>query len=161
MLLIGSQKTDCDCDFPLHTFLIISGIIGLCLTFIDIVAPKIDEWIRQENNVTTVGYVIQKILRALAFFLLLVQVGALVGGSILIFKYYSVVSHDPIWKADECKPIDKLLPRPEGESRKYCDYTLYNFSFWLAISMWIFLTLGIACLLYIYIGLPKKSQNEK
>ena len=91
MLLIGSQKTDCDCDFPLHTFLIISGIIGLCLTFIDIVAPKIDEWIRQENNVTTIGYVIQKILRALAFFLLLVQVGALIGGSILIFKYYSVL----------------------------------------------------------------------
>ena len=161
MLLIGSQKTDCDCEFPLHTFLIVSGIIGLCLTFIDIVAPKINEWIRQETNVTRVGCVIQKILRALAFFLLLVQVGALVGGSVLIFGYYSVVSHDTIWMVDECKPIEQRLPRPEGESRTYCDYTLYNFSFWLAVSMWVFLTLGIACLSYIYVGLPKNSQNEK
>ena len=31
MLFVGSHKTDCDCDFPLHLILIVAGVLGLVL----------------------------------------------------------------------------------------------------------------------------------
>ncbi len=31
MLFVGSHKTDCDCEFPLHLVLIVAGVLGLVL----------------------------------------------------------------------------------------------------------------------------------
>ena len=162
--MIGSQKTHCDCDFPLAQFLIITGIVGLSMSFIDLIAPKIEKWISEETVITKMEYAIKVILRGISFTLLLAQLGALIGESTLVYYNYSNVSHNKSIFYDDnpnetnCKK-NRIKAVMAQDGPVYCDYSLFQFSFYLVTIVWIFLVFALICLAYIYVGSPKKQKK--
>lgn len=62
MLIVGSSKNHCDCEFPLQYFLVIAGGIGLCLLIMDVLAQYVIKWILEDGKVSDIE---QKILTSL------------------------------------------------------------------------------------------------
>ena len=94
MLLVGSNKNNCDCSFPLHWFLVVGGAVGLCLTVMDVLAQYIVDWILEDSNITRVEKCILLITKIMGFCLTIVQISALIGGSYLILATVTDINFD-------------------------------------------------------------------
>ena len=144
MLNTGSSKNDCDCDFPLHHFLVVSGGVGLCLIVMEVLARYVVQWILEDSKITPIEKKILTGLKILGFVLAFIQWAALIAGSILVFYNYRFVS------------FDKKLATTPGQI--YCDYSMFMFSLCLVTMIWLFVLLGFFCFAYIYYGLRQNNN---
>ena len=94
MLLVGSNKNNCDCSFPLHWFLVVGGAVGLCLVVMDVLAQYIVDWILEDSKINRVEKYVLLLTKILGFALTIVQIGALIGGSYLILSTIRTVDLD-------------------------------------------------------------------
>ena len=94
MLLVGANKNNCSCTFPLHWFLVVGGAVGLCLTVMDVLAQYIVDWILEDSKITRVEKYILLITKIMGFCLTIVQISALIGGSYLILETVSYINFD-------------------------------------------------------------------
>jgi len=156
MLIVGSSKDHCDCEFPLQYFLVIMGGIGLSLIVMDVLAQYVIKWVVEDNKITDVEQKILKCMKIGGFVLAFIQLTALIAGSILIFANYPYVTYD---KPVSCGNMKRMKVIPEAENKVYCDYSLYMFSFCLVTMAWIFILLGFCCFAYIFYGLRKLSEK--
>ena len=99
----------------------------------------------------------------------------MIGGSFLVFSYYSTVSHDVKFKPNcdvEYKNAQITnwdwsrindVNRNFEENPIYCDYGLYNFSISLMIMFWLIVGFAFGYFAWIYAGLPvdTKIQNQR
>lgn len=158
MLIIGSSKTNCDCDFPLHYFLILTGGIGLSILVMEALAQHVLRWILEDSQVTRIERHILSVIHILGWLLTCLQIVALITGSILVFDAYPRVYFE---KSDICfgnETTKNILPPRSVDL--YCDYSMFMFAFCLVIMIWIFLIIGFICFAYIWLGL-RRIKTEK
>jgi hypothetical protein len=156
MLIVGSSKTHCDCEFPLQYFLIVAGSIGLLLIVMDILVKYVIKWALEDAKITKAEAVILKILKFLGLLMSFMQVGALIGGSVLIYANLGQITYDLNMKPDctaETITIDMSRAIPdETRGLVYCDYSMYIFALCLVSMIWVFLAFGLFCFAYIRFG---------
>ena len=169
MLIVGSNKNNCDCSFPLHWFLIIGGAIGLCLVIMDVLAQYIVDWVLEDKKITRIEKFILIATRILGFVLTLIQISALIAGTYFILATVSSVKFPD--NDDELKKncLDKVKETKEQDlwvwntnsDEVYCDYAMYMFTACLVAMTWTFVLLGVLCFLYIWYGRQSlKKFNE-
>lgn len=159
MLIIGSSKNNCDCDFPLHLFLIVTGGIGLAILVMEALAQHVLRWILEDSQVTRIERRILVIIHVLGWLLTFLQITALIAGSILVFDAYPYVHFEkPATKI--CfgnETMEHFLP-PHSPGL-YCDYSMFMFTFCLVIMVWIFLIIAFLCFAYIWFGLRRIQDS--
>ena len=169
MLLVGSNKNNCDCSFPLHWFLVVGGAVGLCLVVMDVLAQYIVDWILEDSKINRVEKYVLRLTKILGFALTIVQIGALIGGSYLILSTIRSVDldHEGTFKS---KCLNNLPNAQERDGRGmwssdddavYCNYSMYMFTACLVSMTWGFLLLGLICFLYIWYGVQKRQKSKK
>ena len=121
MLIIGSNKNHCDCDFPLQLFLVVAGGVGLCLLVMDVLARYVVQWILEDSKVTSIEKKILTALKIMGFILAFIQCAALIVGSVLVFDNYRFVNFDPKFKKDCVEDQKSAFAQASGEI--YCDYS--------------------------------------
>ena len=140
MLIIGSNKSHCDCDFPLQLFLVIAGGVGLCLLVMDVLARYVVEWILEDSKVTAKEKKILRALKIMGLVLAFIQWAALVAGSFFVFDNYGFVSFDENFKKN-CPSVNATLSAADNDTGKiYCDYSMFVFTFCLATMIWVLIT---------------------
>ena len=97
---------------------------------------------------------------------------ALIGGSYLVFRHNSNVSHlekfkpncDAEYRNEDIKNWNwsriNDVDRNFEENPIYCDYGLYNFSISLMIMFWLIVGFAIGYFAWIYTGLPRQNQES-
>ena len=168
MLIVGSNKNNCDCSFPLHWFLVIGGAVGLCLVVMDVLAQYIVDWVLEDKKITRIEKFILIATKILGFVLTLIQISALIAGTYFILATVRSVGFDKDKKLkDSC--LDTVKHKKEqdlwawnGYSEEvYCDYAMYVFTACLVSMTWTFVLLGLICFLYIWYGRQSlKKSNE-
>lgn len=157
MLIVGSSKDHCDCEFPLQYFLVIAGCIGLCLIVMDVLAQYVIKWVLQDNKITNIEQKVLTCMKIAGFVLAFVQLAALIAGSVLVFANYPYVTYE---KPMNCGSLKRMRIIPEAGHQVYCDYAMYMFSFCLVTMTWAFLLLGLCCFAYIFYGLRKLAEER-
>ena len=170
MLIVGSNKNNCDCSFPLHWFLVIGGAVGLSLVVMDVLAQSIVDWVLEDAKITRIEKIIIILTRILGFVLSLIQISALIGGSYLILATVHDVDFDSDGKLKEqcLANITRLEQQDlwawnEHSDKNYCNYAMYMFTACLVSMTWTIVILGLICFLYIFYGthnLKKSQENE-
>ena len=171
MLIVGSNKNNCDCSFPLHWFLVIGGAIGLCLVVMDVLAQYIVDWVLEDKKITRIEKFILIATRTLGFVLTLIQISALIVGTYFILATVSCVEFTDEGKGKDLKKtcLDNLQETKEQDlwawnknsDEVYCDYAMYMFTACLVAMTWTFVLLGLLCFLYIWYGRQNlKKFNE-
>ena len=79
MLIVGSSKDQCDCEFPLQYFLVIAGGIGLCLIVMDVLAQYVINWVLEDNKITDIEQKVLTCVKIAGFVLAFIQLVALIG----------------------------------------------------------------------------------
>ena len=170
MLLVGSNKNNCDCSFPLHWFLVVGGAVGLCLVIMDVLAQYIVDWILEDSKINRVEKYVLLSTKILGFALTLVQVSALIGGSYLILSTIHNVDFDQDGQlTKEClantenyhQKRDGMWRFNEDTEAVYCDYSMYMFTACLVSMTWFFLLLGLICFIYIWFGVQSHQESKK
>ena len=156
MLIVGSSKNHCDCEFPLQYFLVAAGGIGLCLIIMDVLAQYVIKWILEDGKISDIEQKILTSLKVAGFVLAFVQLAALIGGSVLIYANYPFVTYD---RKFECDHLKRMHVFPEAGNLVYCDYAMFMFSFCLVTMTWACILLGIICFSYIFHGLKVLSEK--
>jgi len=156
MLIVGSSKNHCDCEFPLQYFLVAAGGIGLCLIIMDVLAQYVIKWILEDGKISDIEQKILTSLKVAGFVLAFVQLAALIGGSVLIYANYPFVTYD---RPSECDRLKRMHVIPEAGNSVYCDYAMFMFSFCLVTMTWACILLGIVCFSYIFHGLKVLSEK--
>ena len=158
MLIVGSSKNHCDCEFPLQYFLVIAGGIGLCLIIMDVLAQYVIKWILEDDKITEIEQKILTSMKIAGFVLYFIQLAALIAGSVLVFANFPYVTYE---KPMECGHVElkrmHIIPKPGNVV--YCDYAMFMFSFCLVTITWVCLLLAIVCFAYIFTGLKKMSNK--
>ena len=156
MLIVGSSKDQCDCEFPLQYFLVIAGGIGLCLIVMDVLAQYVVKWVLEDNKITDVEQKVLTCTKIAGFVLAFIQLVALIAGSVLIFANYPYVTYE---NPPPCtKGFKRMNYLPNSSHQVYCDYAMFVFSFCLVTMTWVFLLFGICCFAYIYYGKRKLTK---
>ena len=160
MLIIGATKTGCECDFPLHYFLIACGGIGLTLLVMEGFSNYVVKWVLEDGRVTPIENKVLNIVKILGYFLTLVELAIFITGSTIVFHAYEYVQYEPMYPENRnCTyrtKFDSLLPYHTHGI--YCDYSLFMFTFCLVIMTWIGLIFGFLCFAYILFG--RRNVNE-
>ena len=115
------------------------------------------KWIKEDSEITACERAVLCGLKAIGILFSLVQILALVAGSILIFYYFSSVSYDPAMMSPNCEVPASASSRVTSEPKKengviYCNYSLFMFGFCLVTMTWICMLVGGLCIGYIFWG---------
>ena len=155
MLIIGSMKTGCECDFPLHLFLIFGGAIGLNLIVLNNLAKYVVKWVMKDSVITPFEKKVLVFVKIFAFALFFLEVVIFIAMSIVVFDAYSRIQFDTPNDQD-CKirlKFDSFLA--PHHDQVYCEYSMFMFSFCLMVMFWVFATFAFLCFGYIAYGLTK------
>ena len=159
LLFVGSNKTPCDCDFPLQFVLIVGGVLGLVIGFMDALKQFIVSWIAEDSIINRVENGVIIGWKILGWFLTSVQIVSFVFGSILVFRAYPYVHYK---RSEICDPGSQKYKKlmPELGPNLFCDYSLFTFSFALMVMIWIFLIKCFLSFAYIYYGIRRRQMNQ-
>ena len=143
MLVLGSHKISGpfnDCYFPLPEYLVYTGSISLAVVIVGVVARYIVGWILNKNIITRGEKCILNCLENFGLFLIIIEIAALLIGSVLIYPH---LTH---WQYSH-----KNLPN-------YCDYSIVMFSSTFIGLALFFITFG--GLIAMYLIFFDRPQDE-
>ena len=168
MLIVGSNKNNCDCSFPLHWFLVIGGAVGLSLVVMDVLAQYLVDWVLEDQKITRIEKFVLILARILGFALTIIQISALIAASYLILATARSVDfdHDRKFKKECLANITNsdqqdMWAWNEQSDNIYCNYAMYMFTACLVSMTWTFVLIGLIGFLYIWYGRQSlKKFNE-
>jgi hypothetical protein len=132
MLLLGSNKqTGKDCAFPLPEYLVYGGAISLSLVVASVVGRHILGWILDDKIVTRGERRLLKALEFFSYFMVVVEVGAVLAGAFFVYPYLTT------WQYSDTG------------GKNYCEMSMVLFTTIFSTLGWVIALFAAACWLYV------------